>query len=142
VAPGSLLATLNDGAVTTFTHTGGINLAGNSYYLVTAVDAAGLVSGAGRELPNGTGDLAVSFTAPSTAHLTWSPVTTDLTGLPTILDHYQVHLTATPVGRGSLGPSTLFLDNVTTTSIDISVTGPRAFISVLAVDNRGNLSPF
>jgi hypothetical protein len=142
VGPGSLLATISDGAITTYTHTGGANLAGSSFYLVTALDTAGLVSGAGRELPNGTGDLAVSFTAPTTAHLTWSAVTTDVSGLPTLVDHYQIHVTSTPVGRGSLGPSTLFLDNVTTTSVDISLSGPRSYISVLVVDNRGNVSPY
>jgi hypothetical protein len=142
VGAGTLLASINDGAITSYTHTGGYALAGNAYYLVTAIDAAGLVSGAGRELPNGTGDLAVTFTAPSTAHLTWSAVATDVSGLPTLVDHYQIHVTANPVDRGSLGPSTLFLDHVTTTSADISLPGPRAYISVLVVDNRGNLSPY
>jgi hypothetical protein len=142
VGAGSLLATISDGSITTFTHSGAVLLAGSAYYLVTATDTAGLVSGAGRELPNGAGDLMVDFTAPSTAHLTWSPVTTDLTGLPTLVDHYQIHLTSTPVSRANLGPATLFLDNVKTTAVDISVTGTRAYISVLVVDNRGNLSPF
>jgi fibronectin type 3 domain-containing protein len=143
VSAGSLLATINDGSVVTYTHTGGATLAGNSYYLVTAQDAAGLISGAGRELSNGTGDMTVTITAPSTVHLQWTAVTSDVQGLPTLLDHYQIHVTSTPVGRGNLGPATLFMDNVTATSLDVTLpAGSRFYISVLTVDNRGNLSPF
>ena len=60
---------------------GGLTLPGNSFYLVTATDATGLVSGAGRDLPNGIGDLGASFTDPSTVHLSWFPVTTDVVAL-------------------------------------------------------------
>ncbi|HET8947560.1 MAG TPA: hypothetical protein VFQ07_11315, partial [Candidatus Polarisedimenticolia bacterium] len=69
-------------------------------------------------------------------------VTTDVQGLPTLIHHYQVHVTATAMSRAQLGPSTLFLDNVTATSADLSLPAGTKFISVLAVDNRGNLSPF
>ena len=141
VNPGAPLATINDGATATHTHVGGVTLPGDSYYVVTAVDAQGLVSGAGRDLPNGVGSLDVTLPS-SLVHLSWLPVTTDVQGLPTVIHHYQVHVTATPVARGALGPGTLFTDNVTTTSADLNLpAGPR-FISVLAVDNRGNLSPF
>jgi hypothetical protein len=136
------LATIASGATTTFTHTGGVILPGDSYYLVTATDSGGLVSGAGRDLPNGIGDLGASFTAPSTVHLSWFPVTTDIQGLPTLIDHYQVHVTSVPVARGSLGPATLFMDNVSGTSVDLTLPSSPRFISLLAVDNRGNLSPY
>ena len=136
------LATIGSGATTSFTHVGGLTLPGNSFYLVTATDAAGLVSGAGRDLPNGIGDLAASFTAPSTVHLSWFPVTTDVQGLPTLIGHYQVHVTSVPVARGTLGPGTLFMDNVIGTSVDLSLPSSPCFISLLAVDNRGNLSPY
>jgi hypothetical protein len=138
----SPLATIGSGATTTWTHSGGVLLAGNSYYLVTAQDASGLSSGAGRDLPNGIANLGLSFTAPSTVHLTWNPVTTDVQGLPTLLDHYQVHVTSTPVSRSALGPSTLFLDNVTGSAVDLSLPTNPKFITVLAVDDRGNLSPY
>jgi len=70
-------------------------------------------------------------------------VTTHVQGLPTLIHHYQVHVTSTPVTRAGLGPSTLFMDNITATSIDlVSLPAGTKFISVLAVDNRGNLSPF
>jgi fibronectin type 3 domain-containing protein len=144
VSAASLLATINDGSIVTYTHTGGVTLAGNSYYLVTAVDTGGLVSGAGRELPNGVGDMTVSLAAPpNTVHLTWPTVTTDVQGLPTLVDHYQIHVTSTPVSRAGLGAATLFMDNVTATSLDVTLpAGSRFYISVLTVDNRGNLSPF
>jgi hypothetical protein len=142
VSDASLLATLGSGATTIYTHVGGAALPGSGFYLVTAIDASGLVSGAGRELPNGVADLSMTFTAPSTIHMSWSPVMTDLQGLPTLVHHYQIHATSVPVGRGSLGPATLLMDNVTANSIDLAQpTSPR-FISVLTVDNRGNLSPF
>ena len=138
---GTPLATINSGATTTFTHMGGLTLPGDAYYVVTAVDAQGLVSGAGRDLPNGVGSLDVSLPS-SLVHLSWPPVSTDVQGLPTLVHHYQVHVTATPVSRGSLGPSTLFLDNVTTTSADLNLPAGTRYISVLTVDNRGNLSPY
>lgn len=138
---GTPLATINNGATTTYTHVGGVTLPGDSYYIVTAVDAAGLVSGAGRDLPNGVGSLDVSMPS-SRVLLAWLPVTTDVQGLPTLVHHYQVHVTATPVARGSLGPSTLFMDNVMTTSAELDLPAATRFISVLAVDNRGNLSPY
>jgi hypothetical protein len=142
VAGMSPIALLGNGATTTWTHPGGVGLAGNSYYIVTASDAAGLVSGAGRDLPNGVGSLDVTMPAPPLVHLSWLPVTTDVQGLPTLVDHYQIHVTSNPVTRGQLGPATLFQDNVTSTSLDINLATGTKFISVLAVDNRGNLSPF
>jgi len=136
------LAVINDGGLTTYTHTGGANVSGNSYYIVTAVDSGGLVSGAGRDLPNGIGDLDASLVTSSTVHLSWFQVTNDVEGYPTLISHYQIHVTATPVGRSGLGPATLFLDNVTATTADLNLPSSPRYISVIAVDNRGNLSPF
>jgi hypothetical protein len=136
------LAVINDGAVTTYTHVGGATLPGDSYYIVTAFDAAGFVSGAGHDLPNGIGDLDVTFVAPSTVHLAWSPITTDVQGYPNLISHYQIHVTATPAGRAALGAATLLLDNVGATTADLDLPANPRYISVLAVDIRGNLSPF
>jgi Peptidase family C25/Propeptide_C25/Fibronectin type III domain len=136
------IATIGSGATTTWTHVGGISLPANGYYLVTAGDASGLWSGAGRDLPNGIGDLDVTSPSASTVHLAWLPVTTDVQGLATLVGYYQIHITSTPVSRANLGPSTLFMDHVTQTAIDLPLpTSPR-FISVLVVDDRGNVSPF
>ena len=136
------LATIGDGAVTSFTDAGAAAAPSNYYYLVTATDAAGLVSGAGRDLPNGVGDLGLTVPASGTVRLTWSAVTTDMQGLPTIIDHYQVYMSSTPLARGSLGPSNLAMDNVRTLTVDLTASTSPLYFSVIAVDDKGNLSPF
>jgi len=115
---------------------------GDAYYLVTAIDLAGLVSGAGRELPSGIGSLAVGVPAAGFVRLSWSGVTTDMQGLPTIVDHYQIHMSTKPLPRSSLGSSTLLMDNVRALSVDLSAPNGPLYFSVIAVDDRGNLSPF
>ena len=132
---------------TTFTDPNASLSPSGLYYLVTATDINGLTSGAGRDLPNGIeGGLMAALVSsnPLVVRLTWPAVTTDVQGLPTIIDHYQVHRTSRPVGRGSLDSSTIFRDNVTVLSVDLDLTGLSgpSYFSVLAVDDRGNLSPF
>ncbi len=141
-----LIGTNVGGSNTSFTHVGAVTGPGQLYYLVTAIDSNGFASGAGRELPNGIGNLMLTLVSasPTVVRLTWSAVMTDLQGYGTIIDHYQVHRTPTPVGRGSLTASTIFLDNLPGPSVDLDLTGLSgpSYLSVLAVDNRGNLSPF
>ena len=129
---------------TTFTDSGTGNQPGNLYYLVAAVDVNGLMSGVGRELPGGIEDLAVSTVGAADLRLVWSAVTLDMLGFPTNVDHYQVHMTTVPAGRGSLSATTLVtgMDNVRTLSVDLPKPAGPAYFSVLAVDGRGNLSPF
>jgi hypothetical protein len=132
---------------TTFTDTNAVLSPAGLYYLVTATDINGFTSGAGRDLPNGIeGGLAATLvsSSPLVVRLTWPAVTTDIQGLPTIIDHYQVHRTSRAVGRASLDSSTIFRDNVTVLSVDLDVTGLSgpSYFSVIAVDDRGNLSPF
>jgi peptidase C25-like protein/fibronectin type III domain protein len=136
------LAVINDGSVTTYTDAGAALLPSNLYYLVTATDSNGLVSGAGRELPNGVVDLAVSIPAAGVLRLSWNPVTTDVQGLATVIDHYQIYASGSPFGRESIGPSLLLMDNVRATPVDLFSTGTPLFLSVIVVDDRGNLSPF
>jgi hypothetical protein len=141
-----LIGTNIGGTSTTFTHAGAAASPGNLYYVVTALDSNGFASGAGRELPNGINGLSVSLVSagPLVVRLTWPAVTTDLQGYATLIDHYQVHLTAAPAGRGSLDSSTIFRDNVQVLSVDLDLTGLSgpSYFSVIAVDNQGNLSPF
>ncbi len=143
---GAPLATIADPATTTYADGGANQGTGNLYYLVTAVDVNGLQSGAGRELPSGIADLSVDLVGGSTVHLAWSAFPLDVHGQPTLIDHYQLHITSAPVGRGSLGSSTLYQDNVRSLSFDLpvdsSVLTGAAYFQVLAVDNRGNVSPF
>ena len=136
------LATIGSGATTTYTDPQALINPAAYYYVVTASDAQGFASGGGRELPNGVSDLQVSMPSANLLHLAWTPPTTDFQGFGTLIDHYQIHVTPVPVRRESLNASTIVLDNVTVPSVDLSVTGSPRYISVLAVDNRGNLSPF
>jgi len=106
------------------------------------VDAGGLVSGGGRELPNGVSGLAVSVPSTGLVRLAWPAVTRDMQGLETVVDHYQIHVDSKPLARSSLGPATLFMDNVRALSVDLSPGGALLYFSVIAVDDRGNLSPF
>jgi hypothetical protein len=138
----TLAATIGDGSVTTFRDVGQGASSSTFFYLVTALDGNGFASGAGRDLPFGIEDLAVAHVDLATVRLAWTPVTTDVRGLPTLIDHYQVHRMNTPLRRQSLDASTLFLDNVTGSSVDLPVLSGPTYISVIAVDNRGNLSPF
>jgi hypothetical protein len=136
------IASIGDGGTTSFIDPGEAVSPGTSYYLVVAFDISGHMSGAGRELPNGISDLSLTMPAADVVGLSWSAVTTDLQGLPTLIDHYQVHVTDTPTGRGSLDQTTLWLDNVTDLSIQLTLPATPRYISVLAVDNRGNPSPY
>jgi fibronectin type 3 domain-containing protein len=138
------LVTIGSGATTTYTDSQAMVNPASYYYVVTASDAQGFNSGGGRDLPNGISDLQVSMVSgnPNLLHLAWTPPTTDFQGFATLIDHYQVHVTSVPVRRESLNASTIVLDNVPGPSVDLGVTGSPRYISVLAVDNRGNLSPF
>src|SRR6266850_486408 len=98
--------------------------------------------GGGRELPNGVSNLAVSVPATGLVRLAWPAVTRDMQGLETVVDHYQIHVGSKPLARSSLGPATLFRDNVRTLSVDLSPSGTLLYFSVIVVDDRGNLSPF
>ncbi len=146
-SPATRIGTNVGAASTTFTDPNAVLSPSSLYYLVTATDVNGFVSGAGRDVPNGIENglsLTLLTTSPLVVRLTWPAVQTDIQGLPTIIDHYQVHRTPGPVGRGSLDSSTIFRDNVTVLSVDLDLTGLSgpSYFSVIAVDDRGNLSPF
>jgi hypothetical protein len=135
-------ATIGSGTQTSFTDAGAGGSPSGAYYLVVAVDVNGFVSGAGRDLPNGIAAMTVAWLGSSTVRLSWPAVTTDVSGAATLISHYQVHRMDRPIGRQGLGTTTLFMDNVAGTSVDLPVLSGATYFSVLAVDNRGNLSPF
>ena len=141
-ATSNLIATVPDGSVSGFLDPGVALDPANLYYIVIAEGSDGLVSGGGRDLPSGISDLSVVLVAPDRIRLSWSPVLVDVQGLPTLIDHYQIHSMTAPQGRASLGPATLLMDNVRDLSIELPSTDDPVYFSVLAVDNRGNLSPF
>jgi hypothetical protein len=137
------VATILNPSTTTWRDTGAnLAAAGNLFYVVTATDNFGFTSGAGHDLPNGIQALLVTSPSPGIARLTWPAVTTDVQGLPTLISHYQVHRSDRPLARGTLDSSTIVMDNVTVLSVDLQAPGSLLYFSVIAVDNRGNLSPF
>ncbi len=139
---GSPLVTITDPANTSLTDAGAAVLPSDVYYAVTATDSQGLVSGAGRELPNGVSDLRLAWLpASGQARLAWSPVATDIAGLPTVVDHYEVHRSDRPLAREGLSAATL-VANVTAAGLDLPAAGSPVYFTVIVVDNQGNSSPF
>jgi len=131
---------------TTFPDGGALVGADPYFYLVRAVDAAGGVGGLGNQLPRGILDLAVasSSTTPGAIALSWSAVTTDFDDLPIDITHYEVYGADAPFGRGEIGGAgiNLVVPAVAATAVDPVPAGPERYYSVLAVDARGNRSPF
>jgi hypothetical protein len=135
--PANLLTTT---PVPTHPDAGAISAAATYHYLVRAVDSAGNVGGLGNQLPNGISTLTVNrATDPAKVLLSWPAVTTDFDGNPLAIAGYNVYVSATPFGRGSL-PAVFTTTN--STSIELTPPAANQYYSVLAVDARGNLSPF
>lgn len=147
---------IGETASTSFTDLGALGSGkASSYYLVRAVDADGNAGGLGRQLPDGIADLRVdeSQTTPGNLVLSWTAVNDTFhpsgTGGPTIIDHYEVYAKSTPFPREQIcdlaeaGCSGL-APIVTTTATSVEIAPPAAsqYYSVIAVDNRGNKSPF
>jgi hypothetical protein len=138
------------------------------YYLVRAVDADGNGGGLGQQLPDGIRELAVdragdcSLTTTQTCRadvdcpgeescvltpdellISWPAVGTDFDGNPLAIDHYELYIWDEPFTRdairdGLVGPPT----QVSGTSLRITATGAPWHYSLIAVDWRGNESPF
>jgi hypothetical protein len=135
-------------AGTTFPDPGANSIAAPAYhYLVRAVDAAGNVGGLGNQLPNGIDVITLSKTPNGlggyTIGISWSPVTTDFDGQPLAIDHYEVYAASFKFTRTDVrnGIVPLVASPVTASW---SETAPAAnrYYSVIAVDDRGNKSPF
>jgi hypothetical protein len=127
-----------------FTDTGAMASATPYYYLVRAVDADGNVGGLGSQLPTGISALTVTrSTTPGNLVLSWPAVTTDFDGAPLVIASYQVYTAAAPFTRAAIrnGAVPVFA-TVTSPTIEITPPAENQYYSVLAVDARGNLSPF
>ncbi|MFQ5719157.1 MAG: C25 family cysteine peptidase [Acidobacteriota bacterium] len=138
---GHLLGTVADGPAPSYRHLGAAISPETRFYLVLTRDADGFDSASGLSLPASVGDLRMSRVAGGLLRLTWSPVTTDRAGQPLAIDHYVVYASPQAFGRSdtpTLVPVASFVD---ATTLDL-VEGADAFFSVLAVDARGNVSPF
>ena len=127
---------------TTYRDTGATIAPADYYYLVLAVDMQGLTSGVAQDLPDGVMDLQVALQPDGvTADLSWTAVGQTVGGAATTVVEYQVHGATTILPRQSISPATL-LGTVTGTTFSHMPLGPDYFYTVVAVDNRGALSPF
>jgi hypothetical protein len=129
-----------------YSDAGSLAAAEDHFYLVRAVDAEGNPGGLGHQLPAGVVDLEIepSATTPGALVLGWSPVGTDFDGNPLIVAHYEIWAAAAPFTRAEIeaGMPELVSTGVTSTTVEIFPAGPKRYYSVLAVDARGNRSPF
>ncbi len=137
----NLIATINDPATTVYADRNAWTDPQDDYYLVVAVDSRGFASGAGRELPSGVSQLTVEE-AGGMLMLSWPAVTTDVTGALTTIDHYDLYVDTQPVGRTRVEMLSPSYGNLHTASITIPDPGGNRFLSVIAVDSRGNKSPY
>lgn len=112
------------------------------YYLVTVTDANGFSSGAGRQLPKGIDDMDLDRVGGNVT-LTWTPVSTDVDGGPTFIDHYVVYSSTMPLAREIIDPMLPLAGNVTTPAFSTPVpAGDMIYFTVIVVDKFGNRSPF
>jgi hypothetical protein len=141
-APGPA-SKLAETTIPSFSDVGALSAAlPNYHYLVKAVDTGGNSGGLGHQLPNGTMTLRVdrSTVTPGNTLLSWTPVTTDFDGRPIVIDHYEVYARDTVFTSANVRDGAVpMVAAPTGASVDI----PAArYITVLAVDARGNKSPF
>jgi hypothetical protein len=117
---------------------------GQFYYRVRAIDGLGNGGGLGSELP-GSPELEVSWSlaTPGDLVLSWSPVLLDLDGGPVALSHYAVYSSDQPFGREDIRDG-LLPEPTTLSATTLEFTPPAQdrYYSVLAVDIRGNASPY
>ncbi len=147
--PGSLISAPSLTG-TSFTDVGALTGGGNSYYLVRAVDSQGNGSGLGNQLPMGIDTLMAvkSTVTPGNIVLSWPAVTTSFSptsvpGGPLAIDHYELYARSTVFTRGDIRDAMVPLVT-STTGVSIELTPPSStqYYSVVAVDARGNKSPF
>ena len=76
--------------------------------------------------------------------LTWPAVSGDFDGNPTVVSHYEIWGSNTPITRQQIeaGSVELILPVVTQAFAEITPAAPNRYYSVIVVDARGNRSPF
>ncbi|MFQ5669799.1 MAG: C25 family cysteine peptidase [Acidobacteriota bacterium] len=129
------------GSAPSFRHVGGAAGPELRFYLVQSRDSNGFASAAGLALPAAIADLRLERLAPASLRLSWSPVTTDFDGAPLVVDHYDVYGSGAPFSRADLSLMTPLRSGVTATTVDL-LESEGAFFTVVAVDGRGQLSPY
>lgn len=127
-----------------YTDVGALIAAAPQYhYLVRALDADDTVGGLGNQLPNGIRELRVSQLVANSVLISWPAVTTDFDDDPLTISHYELYASDTPFSRADIrdGMPPL-MSSITGLSVSLSGQGASRYYSVLAVDARGNKSPF
>ena len=135
------IAVISDPNARSFIDPGAFVAPQNYYYLVTVTDTRGFVSGAGRQLPDGVSDLRIVRNG-GNLDLSWSAVTRDVDGNPTLVDHYELYADAQPVDRARVGTLAPAVPFIATTSVSVPAPAGAVYYSVIVVDVRGNRSPF
>ena len=75
--------------------------------------------------------------------LTWSAVNSTADGLPTTVSHYLVFAFDTPFSREDVRDGVVSpLASVQSLSFELQPPQQSRYYSILAVDDRGNVSPF
>jgi len=144
------LATLLLSADTTFwVDTNALLDARNFFYFVLAQDGSGLLSSASRARPTGINDLRLvqaidSGTGLPNGNLTlsWGAVTHDIEGVPVVVDHYDLYGSSNPFSRASIGSTNLVTSGIRALSLTLPAPAGRFYYLLIAVDRRGNESPF
>jgi hypothetical protein len=167
-SPGNLLATEPAGQTSSTDENALLPAVPDYYYLVRAVDLEGNVGGLGRQLPDGIGALvvdragecSVTVTQPCRNDsecpqtetcifasddliLSWPPVDVDFDEGPTAVDRYEIYTSVQPFTRADIRDGTVpMLTSVPGTSLQVTPPSENQHYSVIAVDVRGNESPF
>ncbi len=139
------ITTITNPDTTNYQDSGAYSSSNNYYYLIQSIDTDGNVSGVGRELPQGIKDLTVrKSTTPGNIIFSWGAITKDVSGKTTIISHYKLYGRDTKFSRSDIenGIIPLIQDNITSTTLEITPAAGNRYYSVIAVDNRGNRSPF
>ncbi len=128
---------------TSFLDVGALALPGRQHYRVRAVDVDANPGAWGSEPPART-DLGLSKgAAPGTIRLEWDPVLLTVDGVPVQLAYYAIYQSSTPFSRTAIRDGLVpVLTTTTAASILLTPPGPDQYYSVLAVDVRGNASPY
>ena len=135
------ITTINNPSAGSYTDPGAYTAPPNYFYLVTAADLDGFSSGAGRQLPKGITDLALAVSG-SNINMTWSPVTQDIDGNPTSVDHYVLYSDTLPVDRERIESLTPIVPVIVGPSVTTPIPGGVVFYTVIVIDVKGNKSPF
>jgi hypothetical protein len=118
--------------------------AGDYHYRVRAVDADGNKGGLGSDPPAAvTIYLDKASLTPGNLVLDWQPVTVAVDGASTDVDHYLLYGSDVPFTReqirdGGLSP----MATIVGTSYEMTPAAQNRYYSILAVDIRGNVSPY